>query len=123
LLGALLSAAPYDLLFASNGIEALDLMRARQPNLILMDMAMPALNGLETLRRLKDSPRFASPEIGIPYGHADFSILADQLVDGRFDLGAVGQTQHADGLFQPRDVNGKYLVDGEHECADTRNFN
>jgi DNA-binding NarL/FixJ family response regulator len=37
---------------AGNGSEALQLIRKHEPNVVLMDMAMPELNGLEALRQL-----------------------------------------------------------------------
>ena len=37
---------------ASNGREALELVRSKLPNLVLMDIAMPVLGGLETLPRI-----------------------------------------------------------------------
>jgi DNA-binding NarL/FixJ family response regulator len=37
---------------ASNGREALKLIRKHKPNVVLMDIAMPELNGLEAIRQL-----------------------------------------------------------------------
>lgn len=37
---------------ASNGREALQLIRKHQPNVVLMDIAMPELNGLDAIRQL-----------------------------------------------------------------------
>jgi DNA-binding NarL/FixJ family response regulator len=43
---------------ASNGREALELTRKHEPNIVLMDIAMPELNGLEAIRQLsKEFPR------------------------------------------------------------------
>ena len=43
---------------ASNGREALRLVRQHQPDVVLLDIAMPELNGLEVVRRLaKDFPK------------------------------------------------------------------
>jgi DNA-binding NarL/FixJ family response regulator len=43
---------------ASNGREALKLVGQHQPNVVLMDIAMPELNGLEAIRQLtKEFPK------------------------------------------------------------------
>lgn len=38
---------------AANGTEALELLQRFLPDLILMDMKMPGMNGLETLRQIR----------------------------------------------------------------------
>ncbi len=45
----------YRLLFARDGDKALELAAAEQPNLILMDVMMPGMTGLEACHRLKAS--------------------------------------------------------------------
>ena len=53
-----LSAERYAVVFAKNGREALDLAGQLQPDVIVMDVAMPELNGIEATRRIADlSPR------------------------------------------------------------------
>ena len=39
---------------AANGKEALQLLISFEPDLILMDMKMPGMNGIETLRQIRD---------------------------------------------------------------------
>ena len=49
----LLQDEPYELLTASNGEEALELARTEAPALILLDVLMPQMDGLEVCRRLR----------------------------------------------------------------------
>jgi two-component system response regulator AtoC len=44
----------YDLLFASNGPEALRTVSSRDVNLMLLDIRMPGMDGLEVLRHVKE---------------------------------------------------------------------
>jgi CheY-like chemotaxis protein len=43
---------------ASNGREALDRISERPPDLLILDLAMPQMDGLETLRELRRDPRY-----------------------------------------------------------------
>ena len=49
----------YDLLFAKSGKEALALASERQPDLILLDVMMPEMDGFEVCRRLKQDAQLA----------------------------------------------------------------
>ncbi len=53
ILSARLAANGYHVLTASDGEEALAVARAEQPDLILLDVMMPKVNGLDVCRRLK----------------------------------------------------------------------
>lgn len=48
-----LQATGYHIAIARDGFEALDLARTKHPALILMDLQMPGLNGLQTIQRLR----------------------------------------------------------------------
>lgn len=49
----------YLLSFATNGPEALQLAAASEPDLILLDVMMPGMDGFEVCRRLRATPRLA----------------------------------------------------------------
>ena len=52
----LLEAHGYQTSGTSNGFEALDLVRKLRPDLILMDIQLPQVSGLEVTRWIKDDP-------------------------------------------------------------------
>ena len=56
ILSARLAANGYHVLMAADGEEALAVARAEQPDLILLDVMMPKVNGLDVCRRLKADP-------------------------------------------------------------------
>ena len=48
-----LRASGYDVLTASNGLEALEQTQAEEPDLIVLDVLMPKMDGFETLKELR----------------------------------------------------------------------
>ena len=59
MLGDLLQA-DYAVLLAKNGEEGVDLAQAHRPDVILLDVMMPGVDGHEVLRRLKEDERTSS---------------------------------------------------------------
>ena len=55
-----LQATGYETLEAATGEEALDLARSELPALVLMDVQLPGIDGVEALGRLREDPRTAS---------------------------------------------------------------
>ncbi len=51
-----LAANGYDIISAGDGEEGLAVARERQPDLILLDIMMPKMDGIEVCQRLKDDP-------------------------------------------------------------------
>src|ERR1700710_777077 len=56
LLEAKLSAEYYEVITASDGPTALALAAAEHPDIVLLDVMMPGMDGFEVCRRLKDDP-------------------------------------------------------------------
>src|SRR5687768_15068594 len=52
-----LSSRGYDVITAADGEEALAIAKERQPDLILLDVMMPRLDGVAVCQRLRADPR------------------------------------------------------------------
>ncbi len=59
LISRVVEAEGYELLRAEDGIEALELLAVEKPDLILLDINIPGIHGLELAGRLKADDRLA----------------------------------------------------------------
>ena len=82
----MLASAGFELHCAANGDEALGLLATLQPALMLLDLAMPGMGGLDLMRRLRDSPRTAAMPIIIMTGNAGTEIVHSSLELGAVDF-------------------------------------
>ncbi len=64
-IGSLLGRHGHEVIAAETGEEGIRLARERQPDLILMDIVMPGLNGFQATRQLTRDPRTATIPIVI----------------------------------------------------------
>ena len=53
-LAEILEEEGHEVLQAADGLDALEMISRRLPDVILLDIAMPGIDGLETLSRLKE---------------------------------------------------------------------
>jgi two-component system chemotaxis response regulator CheY len=58
-----LKAAGYDVLEASDGADALNVLKTKSVDLVLSDINMPNMNGLELTRQLRRQPAFSRTPI------------------------------------------------------------
>jgi CheY-like chemotaxis protein len=70
----ILSKAGYQVMGAEGGIEGLEAMRREQPDLILLDLMMPGMDGAEVLLRKKEDPAVR-----------DIPVIALTALDSPFD--------------------------------------
>jgi signal transduction histidine kinase len=95
---------------ARSGEEALSIVETLSPDVVLMDVRMPGIDGIETTRRLKR----ARPTLGVVAlsGHEDQAIVREMLVagasgyvlkdsDGEDILSAVLHAAHGGGVLSP----------------------
>lgn len=54
-LGTILEQEGYQINVAQNGTQAIDIAEKANPDLILLDIMMPELDGFETCKRLKEN--------------------------------------------------------------------
>jgi CheY-like chemotaxis protein len=94
ILNKLLTARNYSLLFARDGFEALNVLKNKHPNLILMDIMMPNMNGMEATRQLKTNPEFAGIPVIMITGKSEGEVVNDCMKAGAVDF-VVKPYEHA----------------------------
>jgi CheY-like chemotaxis protein len=67
---------------ASDGVEALDMLQRKTPDLVLLDMEMPRMGGLETLRAIREDARLRDLPVIVISGLADAGVVKDTQVLG-----------------------------------------
>ena len=67
-MGRALSRGGYEMTFAGDGDEALLMASEKQPDLILLDMMLPKMSGLDVLKALKKDPETAAIPVVILTG-------------------------------------------------------
>ena len=56
LLEAKLTAEYFDVITAMNGVDALEAVQRARPDIVLLDVMMPGIDGIEVCRRIKSNP-------------------------------------------------------------------
>jgi two-component system, chemotaxis family, chemotaxis protein CheY len=67
---------------AADGVEALAWVRTAMPEAILLDWNMPAMNGLEFLRRLRQEPGGTAPKVVFCSVECDLDRIREALDGG-----------------------------------------
>ena len=95
----LLEAHGYNILQTKDGMEALRMAREHRPDLILMDIQLPDLDGYEAARRIKANPALRSiPIIAV----TSYALSGDD--EKAFEAGC---DAYASKPFSPRELLAK----------------
>lgn len=77
------SSVEAEILLASNGEEALEVMRENSVDIVLLDIVMPVMDGVETLRQIKANKAWESVKV-LMYS----SLREQEMLKNCFELGA-----------------------------------
>jgi len=86
LVSDLLVTSSYRLLFAAGGVEALNILRKMQPDVVLMDFMMPKLDGIETTRLLKTMPQLVDVPVIMMTGKSEGAAVRESMKAGATDF-------------------------------------
>ncbi|MDQ0218533.1 response regulator [Peribacillus cavernae] len=82
LLNEVLNKEGYNTFQAANGVQALDIVTKHSPDLVLLDMKIPGMDGIEILKRMKQLDPDIRVIIMTAYGELD-------MIQKAKDLGAM----------------------------------
>jgi DNA-binding NtrC family response regulator len=73
----------YDVAAAASGEEALQRLTKEEPDVVLLDLRLPGVNGLDALRAIRES--HPGPEVLILTGHGSIDSAIEAIRNGAFD--------------------------------------
>lgn len=86
LLGRLLADEHIEPVFAASGAEAIAILRKCRPDLVLMDINLPDIDGVEVTRRLKLAEQFAGIPVIMITGQSGKHMVIESLKAGAADF-------------------------------------
>ena len=86
LLAKMLGAAGYNTMIAHSGVDVFNVLRHYQPDLIVMDVLMPGMSGIDIARRLKASAALAAIPLIIVTGNSEGGTVKDSMQAGAIDF-------------------------------------
>lgn len=102
LLNEVLQKEGYDTYQAANGIQALEIVTKHSPDLVLLDMKIPGMDGIEILKRMRVVDKDIRVIIMTAYGELD-------MIQEAKDLGALTHFAKPFDIDDIRAAVKKYL--------------
>jgi DNA-binding response OmpR family regulator len=96
LVSAVLRRAGFEVVEASDGAEALELLRTRRPQLAVLDISMPKLDGMEVLRFMRAEPESSAVPVVLLSARAQEADVRDGY--------AQGASKYVRKPFSPREL-------------------
>lgn len=96
---------------AANGLEAVERALATAPDVVLLDVQMPGLDGIEALRRLRERLPSTKVLMLTTFGHENYLILSSRAGASGFLLKDVSRSELADAIR--RVAAGESLIEVE----------
>ncbi|MBB5324024.1 two-component system response regulator (stage 0 sporulation protein F) [Anoxybacillus tepidamans] len=87
---------------AANGLQALEIVQKHQPNLVLLDMKIPGMDGIEILKRIKEMSQQVKVIIMTAYGELD-------MIQETKELGAIMHFAKPFDIDELREAVKKYI--------------
>ena len=86
LLSALLHRKGYRVVLAESGLEGLLKASGTRPDLIIMDLALPEIDGIEAARRIHDTPELSHIPIFVVSGYLTPAVEAEVRAAGCMEM-------------------------------------
>jgi CheY-like chemotaxis protein len=99
IMGAKLESSGFEVATATNGKEALEYMRKDKPDLVIMDVKMPVMNGVEAVTEMKVDETLKDINVVFltNFGEED---IENSWIDEKYakEIGALGHIRKTDDL-------------------------
>jgi len=74
-IGEIIDNLGYEPIYASNGFECLEKLEKESPELVLLDIMMPKMDGFETVKRIRKNPEFSNLTV---FALTAYAMLSDK---------------------------------------------
>lgn len=105
---------------AENGLEALELIKSREPDILITDIRMPGCDGLELIRSAKELMPDLEVVIISGYAHFEYAQKAMKYGAGYYLLKPIKQTELMETLVKIRKNARQDRKPGRPSTASTR---